>query len=133
MSSPSAGEHDRLSTTFLTASPTSCSALCCRAHGVRIQPEWDMPGHGAWGLGKPELMTSACSDALDVTRPELYDFMREFLGEMGDIFTEDYLVRSKLRAGADSVSLATADSALVVASSSAATSFRSHASVRNSD
>ena len=92
-----------------------------------------MPGHGAWGLGKPELMTSACSDALDVTRPELYDFMREFLGEMGDIFTEDYLVRSKLRAGADSVSLATADSALVVASSSAATSFRSHASVRKFD
>ena len=33
--------------------------------------------------------------------------MREFLGEMGGIFTEDYLVRSKLRAGADSVSLAT--------------------------
>ena len=65
---------------------------------MRIQPEWDMPGHGAWGLGKPELMTSACSDALDVTQPELYDFMREFLGEMGDIFTEDYLVRSKLRA-----------------------------------
>ena len=43
-----------------------------KSYGIRIQPEWDMPGHGAWGMGMPELMASACKDALDVTRPELY-------------------------------------------------------------
>jgi hypothetical protein len=42
-----------------------------RSRGVRIMPEWDMPGHGSWGFGRPDLVTSACSDALDVTRPEL--------------------------------------------------------------
>eukprot|EP00039_Didymoeca_costata_P000895 m.47835 g.47835 ORF g.47835 m.47835 type:complete len:715 (+) comp10536_c0_seq2:668-2812(+) len=62
-----------------------------KARGVRIQPEWDMPGHGSWGFGKPELMTSACSDALDVTRPELYDFLLKFLSEMGEIFEGDYM------------------------------------------
>ena len=50
-----------------------------------------MPGHGSWGYGMPELVTSACKDALDPTRPELYTFMRQFLTEMGGIFEEDYL------------------------------------------
>ena len=92
-------------------------------------------------LANPKSIITIAADALDVTRPELYDFMREFLSEMGGIFTEDYLVRSKLLAGADSVSLAGASDAqwlhlwpgtdcihdaLVVASSSAVTSFRSH-------
>ena len=95
-------------------------------------------------LANPKSIITIAADALDVTRPELYDFMREFLSEMGGIFTEDYLVRSKLLAGADSVSLADASAqwlylwpgtdcihdALVVASSSAVTSFRSHASPR---
>ena len=35
-----------------------------KEHGVQIQPEWDMPGHGSWGMGMPELMTTACRDAL---------------------------------------------------------------------
>ena len=62
-----------------------------KSYGVRIQPEWDMPGHGSWGFGMPELVSSACSSALDVTRPELYTFMQKFLGEMADIFEEKYL------------------------------------------
>ena len=48
-------------------------------------------GHGSWGMGMPELMTTACSDALDVTRPELYDFLRTFLTEMGTIFDNKFL------------------------------------------
>ena len=60
-----------------------------KSHGVRIQPEWDMPGHGSWGYGMPELM--ACKDALDPTRPELYTFLRTFLTEMAGIFEERYL------------------------------------------
>ena len=62
-----------------------------KTYGVRIQPEWDMPGHGSWGYGMPSLVTSACTSALDVTRPELYTFLRSFLGEMGSIFSDDFL------------------------------------------
>jgi hexosaminidase len=62
-----------------------------KSHGVRIMPEWDMPGHGSWGFGMPTLMTSFCRDTLDPTRPELYDFLRKFLTEMGTIFEEKYL------------------------------------------
>ena len=62
-----------------------------KEHGVRIMPEWDVPGHGSWGFGMPELMTSACKDALDVSRPQLYTFLREFLLEMGSIFEGDML------------------------------------------
>ena len=50
-----------------------------------------MPGHGSWGFGMPELVTSACSDALDVTRPELYSFLGSFLAEMGTIFPDEFL------------------------------------------
>ena len=41
-----------------------------RARGVRVMPEWDMPGHGSWGMGYPELMISdgPCDDTLDPTR-----------------------------------------------------------------
>lgn len=62
-----------------------------KTRGVRIMPEWDMPGHGSWGMGLPDLMTSHCSDALDVTRPALYDTLKAFLQEMGGIFTDKYL------------------------------------------
>jgi hypothetical protein len=62
-----------------------------KGYGVRIQPEWDMPGHGSWGMGMPSLVTTACSDALDPTRPELYTFLQAFLGEMASIFQDDYL------------------------------------------
>ena len=62
-----------------------------KTRGVRIQPEWDVPGHGAWGMGMPDLVTSECANALDVTKPSLYAFLRAFLTEMGGIFTEPYL------------------------------------------
>lgn len=50
-----------------------------------------LQGHGGWGYGMPELMTTACADAFDVTRPDLYDFLTKFLTEMGSIFTDDLL------------------------------------------
>jgi hypothetical protein len=43
------------------------------------------------GYGMPELVTSGCRDALDPTRPELYDFLLKFLTEMGSIFKDKYL------------------------------------------
>lgn len=35
---------------------------------VRSAAPQDMPGHGSWGFGMPELVASACADVLDVTR-----------------------------------------------------------------
>ena len=76
--------------TNLSYSPAELKEVVAfaKSYGVRIQPEWDMPGHGSWGFGMPELVSSACSSALGVTRPELYTFMKKFLGEMADIFEE---------------------------------------------
>ena len=60
-----------------------------RVRGVRVMPEFDIPGHGAWGFGKPELM--GCDVVLDPTKPEVYEFLRDFLLEMGEIFGDEYL------------------------------------------
>ena len=47
-------------------------------------PEFDVPGHGSWGAGRPELM--GCADVLDPTKPEVYEFLKAFLGEMAAVF-----------------------------------------------
>jgi len=60
-----------------------------KSRGVRIMPEFDVPGHGAWGKGMPELM--ACSDVLDVTKDETYEFLETFLVEIGSVFTDELL------------------------------------------
>ena len=55
-------------------------------------PEWDVPGHGSWWFGKPELATSYCKDALDPTNPAVYTFLRAFLVEMvKEAFVDDYV------------------------------------------
>ena len=56
-----------------------------RARGVRVLPEWDLPGHGDWS-GVPGVM--GCADVVDPTSDALYDMLSGFLGEMGGIFTE---------------------------------------------
>eukprot|EP01105_Mastigella_eilhardi_P012397 TRINITY_DN2841_c0_g1_i1.p1 TRINITY_DN2841_c0_g1~~TRINITY_DN2841_c0_g1_i1.p1 ORF type:complete len:511 (+),score=124.17 TRINITY_DN2841_c0_g1_i1:37-1569(+) len=60
-----------------------------RERGVRIMPEWDVPGHGSWGKAYPELM--ACSSVLDPTQQEVYNFLTKFLLDMGTIFPDEYL------------------------------------------
>jgi hypothetical protein len=89
----------------LTGSPSKCSVpkanyslaelrdvvQFAKAHGVRVVPEWDVPGHGSWSMGMPELATSACHEVLDVTRPELYSFLAKFFVEMESVFTDKYL------------------------------------------
>ena len=32
--------------------------------GVRIVPEFDMPGHGGWAYGMPELCLTSCTHVL---------------------------------------------------------------------
>ena len=52
-------------------------------------PEWDVPGHGSWGFGKPEVM--GCDDVLDPTQDATYDFLNAFFGEMMTIFPDEYV------------------------------------------
>mmetsp|Transcript_65468 Transcript_65468/g.128503 ORF Transcript_65468/g.128503 Transcript_65468/m.128503 type:complete len:333 (+) Transcript_65468:1-999(+) len=61
--------------------------------GVRVMPEWDVPGHGSWGFGYPEVMVTdgPCSDTLDPTQQTTYDFLAAFLTEMTSYFPDQYL------------------------------------------
>lgn len=49
-----------------------------RGRGVRVIPEFDIPGHGSWGRAFPSLM--ACKDTLDPTQDAVYEFLAAFLG-----------------------------------------------------
>lgn len=62
-----------------------------RSRGVRIVVEFDMPGHGSWGYGMPSLNLSSCPDVFDVTRPELYAFLTDFLTEIAGSIDDPYL------------------------------------------
>ena len=66
-----------------------------KEHGVRVMPEWDVPGHGSWGMAFPELMTTTCPSLFDVRKPAVYKFLRDFLSEMASIFTDQYLFLGK--------------------------------------
>ena len=60
-----------------------------RLRGVRVMPEWDIPGHGAWGKGMPSIM--GCDIVLDPTLDATYAFLNSFFGEMMTIFEGDYV------------------------------------------
>lgn len=59
--------------------------------GVRVVPEFDMPGHSSYGRGMPQLTIAACGGALDPTLDATYHFLRTFLLEMTSIFPDQYL------------------------------------------
>lgn len=71
--------------------------------GIRVVPEFDMPGHvTAWLVGHPELASAPgpyaierkwgiFDPALDPTREALYPFLDRFLGEMATLFPDAYL------------------------------------------
>ncbi len=73
-----------------------------RARGIRVVPEFEMPGHStAWLVAYPQFASGRApksirrefgvSDyALDPTNPELYRFIDKFLGEMATIFPDPY-------------------------------------------
>jgi hexosaminidase len=74
-----------------------------RDRGIRVVPEFDMPGHAtAWLVGHPELGSAPgpytiergagiFEPALDPTREEVYKFLDTFLGEMAALFPDAYL------------------------------------------
>jgi hexosaminidase len=71
--------------------------------GIRVVPEFDMPGHvTSWLVGHPELATlpgpyriedtwGILDPALDPTKEEVYRFLDGFLGEMAAIFPDAYM------------------------------------------
>eukprot|EP00026_Physarum_polycephalum_P006240 Phypoly_transcript_06282.p1 GENE.Phypoly_transcript_06282~~Phypoly_transcript_06282.p1 ORF type:complete len:551 (+),score=47.63 Phypoly_transcript_06282:60-1655(+) len=67
--------------------------------GVRVVPEFDIPGHSyTWGLGYPNLtIDCAVPDwgtggvTLDVTNPYTYEVLDGFLAEMKGLFMDDFI------------------------------------------
>ncbi len=73
-----------------------------RDRGIRVMPEFDMPGHAtSWFVGYPELAgapgpyeiieTWGIQDpAMDPTRDQTYEFLAAFIGEMAALFPDPY-------------------------------------------
>ncbi|WP_158794587.1 beta-N-acetylhexosaminidase [Granulicella sp. L60] len=74
-----------------------------RARGIRVVPEFDMPGHTkSWFVGYPDLASApgpytirrefGIEDAaMDPTRDSTYKFIDGFIGEMAQIFPDPYM------------------------------------------
>ncbi len=70
--------------------------------GIRVMPEFDMPGHTtAWFVGYPELAAApgpyeitrtwgVMDPCMDPTREETYVFLDRFIGEMATLFPDAY-------------------------------------------
>jgi hexosaminidase len=73
-----------------------------RDRGIRVVPEFDMPGHAtSWFVGHPELASAPgpyeierrfgiFDPAFDPTREEVYRFIEEFVAEMVRLFPDPY-------------------------------------------
>jgi len=72
-----------------------------RERGIRVEPEFDVPGHtGAWFPGYPELASSpgpfvlgaagGPPVAMDPTKDSTYEFLDGFIGEMAPLFPDPY-------------------------------------------
>lgn len=71
--------------------------------GIRVMPEFDIPGHAtSWLVGHPELGSApgpykieraagVFEPALDPTRDQTYKFLDGFLGEMAALFPDAYM------------------------------------------
>jgi len=74
-----------------------------RERGIRVMPEFDIPGHStSWLVGYPELGSAPgpykiergagiFEPALDPTREQTYKFLDVFLGEMAALFPDAYI------------------------------------------
>jgi hexosaminidase len=73
-----------------------------RDRGIRVIPEFDMPGHStSWFAGYPELASApgpyqlekswgVFDPCMDPTREKTYSFLNAFIGEMAGIFPDEY-------------------------------------------
>ena len=74
-----------------------------RDRGIRVLPEFDMPGHAtSWLVGHPEFGSAPgpykierkngiFDPAFDPTREELYKFLEGFFTEMAQLFPDEYI------------------------------------------
>jgi hexosaminidase len=87
---------------FYTQSDVRRVIAYARDRGIRVVPEFDMPGHTtSWLVGYPELASAPgryeierkwgiFEPVLDPTREEVYKFLDAFLGEMAGLFPDAY-------------------------------------------
>lgn len=73
-----------------------------RDRGIRVVPEFDMPGHStAWFVGYPELASApgpysierkwgVLDPAMDPTKESTYKFLDTFIGEMAALFPDQF-------------------------------------------
>jgi len=73
-----------------------------RDRGIRVVPEFDMPGHTtSWLVGYPELASApgpyqierrwgVFDPCMNPTRDKVYDFLKKFIGEMAKLFPDEY-------------------------------------------
>lgn len=73
-----------------------------RDRGIRVVPEFDMPGHStAWFVGYPDLASGVgpyqierkwgiFDPAMDPTQERTYEFLDSFIGEMAKLFPDQY-------------------------------------------
>ena len=73
------------------------------ARGIRIVPEFDLPGHStSWLVSHPELASmpgpygiernwGVCNPVLDPTNEATYALLSDFLGEMSDLFPDTFI------------------------------------------
>jgi hexosaminidase len=73
-----------------------------RDRGIRVVPEFDIPGHStAWFVGYPELASApgpyqierkwgVFDPAMDPTQERTYEFLDSFIGEMAKLFPDQY-------------------------------------------
>lgn len=73
-----------------------------RDRGIRVVPEFDMPGHStAWFVGYPELSSGpgpyqiwqqwgVADPAMDPTNEKTYKFLNDFFAEMAKLFPDQY-------------------------------------------
>ena len=73
-----------------------------RDRGIRVVPEFDLPGHStAWFVGHPELASGpgpftierkwgVFDPAFDPTNDKVYKFLDEFIGEMAKLFPDHF-------------------------------------------
>ncbi|MBD3374634.1 family 20 glycosylhydrolase [candidate division KSB1 bacterium] len=71
--------------------------------GIRVMPEFDIPGHAtSWFIGHPELASAPGpyriertwgikDPTMDPTKEETYTFLSAFLGEMAQLFPDEYM------------------------------------------
>jgi hexosaminidase len=73
-----------------------------RDRGIRVVPEFDLPGHStAWFVGYPELASGSgpysierkwgvFDPAMDPASEQVYRFLDDFIGEMSKLFADQY-------------------------------------------